>query len=149
MSLSEYDKQLNEIENELLNNVKEYEKAKWIEGLSILFDFSNFTDSSDILCDPIEDTIIDETNPLKAIGLKLGFTIGGNLIKFAGHSIKTQFDKAKYKKEEKERLYQKAIRMLFAMLEMHKKRLIKSEERQDEIEKKLTIIIENIGKQNG
>ena len=136
MELKDYKTELDEIESELYKNIKEYDRTKFIERLSSIFDMS------DLFLDPMYDTF-------DSIGEKIVYFASKRLFNGVAHFIKTKNEKKEFEKNEKERLYKKLIRMLYTMLEMQKHRIVEDEKKQDEIEKKLMKIIESVTKENG
>ena len=136
MELKDYKTELDEIESELYKNIKEYDRTKFIERLSLIFDMS------DLFLDPMYYTF-DST------GEKIAYFVFNRVFNGVAHFIKTKNKKKEFEKNEKERLYQKLIRMLYTMLEMQKHRIVEDEKKQDEIEKKLMKIIESVTKENG
>ena len=136
MELKDYKTELDEIESELYKNIKEYDRTKFIERLSSIFDMS------DLFLDPMYDSF-------DSIGEKIVYFASKRLFNGVAHFIKTKNEKKEFEKNEKERLYKKLIRMLYTMLEMQKHRIVEDEKKQDEIEKKLMKIIESVTKENG
>lgn len=136
MELKDYKTELDEIESELYKNIKEYDRTKFVERLSLIFDMS------DLFLDPMYDTF-------DSMGEKITYFVFNRFYNGVAHFIKTKYEKKKFEKNEKERLYQKLIRMLYTMLEMQKHRIVEDEKKQDEIEKKLMKIIESVTKKNG
>ena len=136
MELKDYKTELDEIESELYKNIKEYDRTKFIERLSSIFDMS------DLFLDPMYDTF-------DSIGEKIVYFASKRLFNGVTHFIKTKNEKKEFEKNEKERLYKKLIRMLYTMLEMQKHRIVEDEKKQDEIGKKLMKIIESVTKENG
>lgn len=99
MELKDYKIELDEIESELYKNIKEYDRTKFIERLSLIFDMS------DLFLDPMYDTFdsLDE---------KIAYFVFNGLFNGVGHFIKTKYEKKEFERNEKERLYKKLIRML-------------------------------------
>ena len=108
MELKDYKTELDEIESELYKNIKEYDRTKFIERLSSIFDMS------DLLLDPMYDTF-------DSAGEKIAYFVSKRLFNGVTHFIKT--------KNEKERLYKKLIRILYTMLEMQKHRIVEDEKK--------------------
>ena len=90
MELKDYKTELDEIESELYKNIKEYDRTKFIERLSSIFDMS------DLFLDPMYDTF-------DRIGEKIVYFASKRLFNGVTHFIKTKNEKKKFEKNEKER----------------------------------------------